>query len=150
MAQKIDISHVAKFDGTLYNIWVHRLTLILKAEKLWNIVNGTVPKPLAPTAAQIPAGTTILPAIGAGSISEWEERDAVSLTIINNCLDNSVISHVQSCATSNLTWTKLARLFQSQDAVIKMYLKDKFHTLKMRESDSVTNMSICFGQICIN
>jgi len=92
MAQKIDTSHVTKFDGTFYNIWVHSLTLILKAEKLWNVVNGTVPKPRAPTATQIPAGTPTLPAIGAGSISEWEERDAMSLTIINNCLDNSVIS----------------------------------------------------------
>jgi hypothetical protein len=63
MAQKIDISHVTKFDGTFYNIWVHRLTLILKGEKLWNIVNGTVPKLLAPTAAQITAGTPTLPAI---------------------------------------------------------------------------------------
>lgn len=103
MSQKIDTSHVTKFDGTLYNIWVHRLTMILKAEKLWNIVNGTVPKPIAPTAPQIPAGTPTLPAIGAGSVSEWEERDVVSLTIIHNRLDNCVISHLQSCATSNLT-----------------------------------------------
>jgi hypothetical protein len=103
MAQKIDTSCVTKFDGTFHNIWVHRLTLILKAEKLRNIVNGTVPTPIAPTAAQIPAGTPTLPAIGAGIINEWEEKDTVSLTIINNCLDNSVISHVQSCPTSNLT-----------------------------------------------
>jgi hypothetical protein len=40
--------------------------------------------------------------------------------------------------TSNLEWTKLAKMFQSQDVVAKMYLKDKFHTLKMRKSCSVT------------
>jgi hypothetical protein len=54
MAQKIDTSHVTKFDGTFYNIWVHRLTMILKAEKLWNIVNGTVPKPIAPNCSPNP------------------------------------------------------------------------------------------------
>jgi len=98
MAEEIDISHVTKFDGTFYNIWVRRLTLILKAEKLWDIVNGTVPKLIARTAAQIPAGTPTLPAIGAGNISEWEERDAVSLTIINNCrtiVSYHMFNHVQ-------------------------------------------------------
>jgi hypothetical protein len=53
MAQKIDISNVIKFDETFYNIWVHRLTLIFKAKKLWNIINGIIQKPIAPTIAQI-------------------------------------------------------------------------------------------------
>jgi hypothetical protein len=57
MAQKIDISNVIKFDETFYNIWVHRLTLIFKAEKLWNIVNGIIQKPIAPIVAQIIVGT---------------------------------------------------------------------------------------------
>lgn len=138
MAQKIDTSHVSKFDGTYLNIWKHRLTLIFKAEKLWSLVDGTEVKPVAPTAAQITAGTPPLPVAGAGSISAWEDRDMLALTIINNGLDNSVVSHIQSCKTAALAWTELIRLFESQDAVTKMYLKDKLHTLKMRENDSVT------------
>jgi hypothetical protein len=66
------------------------------------------------------------------------------VTIINNCLDNNVISHVQSCVTSNLTWIKLIKLFQFQNVVTKMYLKDKFHTLKGKSSihyDELFSMS---------
>jgi hypothetical protein len=29
---KIDISHISKFDGTYFNIWKPRLTLLLKSE----------------------------------------------------------------------------------------------------------------------
>jgi hypothetical protein len=54
--KKLDISHVIKFDETFYNIWVHRLTLIFKAEKLWKI-NGIIQKLIAPTIAQIIVGT---------------------------------------------------------------------------------------------
>jgi hypothetical protein len=40
MAQKVDINHVTKFDGTYFNKWKHTQTLIFKAEKLWPLVSG--------------------------------------------------------------------------------------------------------------
>ena len=138
MSQKIDISHVPKFNGTHFNIWKQRLTLIFKTEKLWSIVSGAEPLPVAPIAAEIVAGSQLLPATGVGSISYWEERDSLSLTIINNCLENNVVSHIQSCSNANQAWQELSRIFESQDAVTKMHLKDKLHTLKMKESDDVT------------
>ncbi len=33
MNTKIDISHILKFDGTYFNIWKHRLTLLFKFGK---------------------------------------------------------------------------------------------------------------------
>jgi hypothetical protein len=67
------------------------------------------------------------------NINDWEERDTSSLTIINNCLDNNVMLHVQSCNISNLAWKKLVRLSQSQDIVTKMYFKDHFHFKNKRK-----------------
>ncbi len=51
---------------------------------------------------------------------------------------NNLISHVQSCDTSNLTWKILKRLCQSQDVIFKMYFKDKIHILKLKKNDSIT------------
>ena len=138
MTHKVDISHISKFDGTYFNIWQHRLTLVFKAEKLWSVVSGDEPLPITLNAIQIAAGTPALPATGAGSISNWEERDTLSLTIINNCLENNIVSHIQSYKTSNEAWKELKSVFESQDAITKMYLKDKLHTLKMKENESVT------------
>ena len=134
---RIDTSHVTKFDGSYFNIWKHRLTLIFKAEKLWSIVSGDQHLPVAPTAAEVAAGTPALPAIGVGSISMWEDQDALALTIINNCLENSIVSHVQSSKTANQAWTILINIFESQDIVTRMHMKDKLLNLKMKENSSV-------------
>jgi hypothetical protein len=85
--------------------------LIFKVEILWPLVNGTKPKPMTPTTPQIAIGIRSLPAIGIGIINAWDEGYVISLTLIRNCLDNIVISHVQSCIIARLTWTKLTRLF---------------------------------------
>ena len=134
---KIDISHVTKFNGSYFNIWKHRLTLIFKAEKLWPLVSGNQHLPVAPTAAELAAGALALPLTGAGSISMWEDQDAIALTIINNCLENSVVSHIQSCTTSHLAWSRLTSIFESQDVVTKMHLKDRLINLKMKDNTSI-------------
>jgi hypothetical protein len=40
MTQKIDLSHINKFDGSYFNIWKHRMPLTFIAKKMWLIVNG--------------------------------------------------------------------------------------------------------------
>ena len=92
---------------------------------------------MAPTARELAAGTLVLPLTGAGSISLWKDQDALSLTIVNNCLENSIVSHIQSCKTSHLAWSKLINIFESQDIVTKMHLKEKLLNLKMKENTSV-------------
>jgi hypothetical protein len=55
---------------------------------------------------------SLLHAISVGNVNALEERDAISLTLISNCLDNNTISDVQSCIIARLTWTKLTRLIE--------------------------------------
>jgi hypothetical protein len=62
----------------------------------------------------------------------------LALTIINNCFENNVISHIQSHQTLALARVELVRLFESQEPMTKMYLKDKLHILKMWKNDGVT------------
>jgi hypothetical protein len=58
------------------------------------------------------------------------ERDNFTFTIIDNYLNNNFISQVDSKLTSNKTWQELIKIFESKDAITKMYLKDKLQTLK--------------------
>lgn len=134
---KIDISHVTKFNGSYFNVWKHRLTLIFKAEKLWSLVSGIEHLPVAPTQVELAAGATILRLTGASSISLWQEQDAIALTIINNCIESSIVSHIQSRQKSFSAWSELISIFESQDIVTKMHLKEKLLTLKMKENISV-------------
>jgi hypothetical protein len=62
---------------------------------------------------QIVANACALFATWVGIITTWEERDTWSLAIINHCLDNNVVSHIQSCKTSHDAWIELIRVFES-------------------------------------
>jgi hypothetical protein len=58
--------------------------------------------------------------------------------IVNNCLNNSVVSHVRSKNTLQEAWQGLKRLFESQDAITKMIIKKIIlQTLKMIEGENV-------------
>jgi hypothetical protein len=66
---------------------------------LWSVINGIEPKLTLLTIAELDARTLALLATKMRSINEWEEKDVMFLTIINNFLDNNVISHVQLYST---------------------------------------------------
>lgn len=73
-----------------------------------------------------------------GNITNWDEWDVIALMIVNNCLNNSVVSHVRSKNTLQEAWQGLKRLFESQDAIIKMIIKKIIlQTLKMIEGENV-------------
>ena len=117
---RIDVSHIPKFDGTYFHIWKHRLTLLFKSERLYSIVSGTEGKPVQPSTAEILVGAVVPLANGPYSIINWEDKDTIALTNITNCLDNDIVSHIQSKLTSNEAWQELIRIFESHDAVTKM------------------------------
>jgi hypothetical protein len=52
-------------------------------------------------------------------------------------LENNYVFHVSSFDKSKEAWGELIRLFETQDAITKMYLHDKLATLKMRENESM-------------
>ena len=80
---------------------------------------------------------TPLHVAGARIIGAWEDKDSLSLIMINNCLENTIVSHVQSHTPAHLAWQELLKLSESHDDVTKIYMKDKLHTLKMKENESV-------------
>jgi len=122
---KIDISHITKFGRTYFITWKHRLTLIFKVEMLWPIVSRVQYLPMAPTTIEIVVGNPTLPYSRARSISMWEDQDLLALTIISNYFGNSIVFYIQSYKISHLASSKLISIFESQDIVTKMHLKDK-------------------------
>jgi hypothetical protein len=74
------------------------------------------------------------------SVSNWDDKDSLSLSIINDCLENNIVSHIRSCKTLHEAWEGLSNVFESQDVGIKMYLKNKLYTLKMKVSQNIFMM----------
>jgi len=74
---------VTKFDGTYFNVWKHCITLLFKAKRFWPIVEGTESKSIASIIVEAQA----LLSTSKGSIAKREDREALALSIINNCLE---------------------------------------------------------------
>jgi hypothetical protein len=101
------------------------------------MINGIEPKLMYLAPTQHAIGMPPLPTIGIVSISASNVKSTLSLTLINNCLRNNIIAHLQSRSIAGLTWIELIRLFESQNVVTKVYPKDKLHKLKMKDINSV-------------
>ncbi len=104
---------------------------------MWSMINGTEPKLMYLAPTQLAIGMPPLTTIGIVSISASDVKNTLSLTLINNCLHNNIIAHLQSRSITRLAWIELIRLFESQNVVTKVYPKDKLHKLKMKDINSV-------------
>jgi hypothetical protein len=70
-----------------------------------------------------------------------------ALTITTNCLENNQVSHITSSTTSKQAWAKISRLFESQDFVTKMYLREQLMVLKMKNNDSMVKHLYTFTSL---
>jgi hypothetical protein len=67
---KVDVSHIIKFDVQYFHVWKHIIALVFKQKKVWQIVVKIEAKPITPTTTQIIKRTLVLPTIGANNISD--------------------------------------------------------------------------------
>jgi gag-polypeptide of LTR copia-type len=131
---QIRISDIPKFDGTYFLVWKRRLSLLLRSEKLIGVVDGTTPMPITPPPS--PGGT--ITHVLSNARDEWETKDALSLSLITNTLENNQISHIAKYEHAFEAWATLTELYGAQDIVTEMHLMDKLSSLKMTEGESVT------------
>ncbi len=100
------------------------------------MINGIEPNLMYLAPTQLAIGMPPLPTIGIVSISASNVKN-MSLTLINNCLHNNIIAHIQLHSIPRLAWIELIRFFEAQSVVTKLYPKDKLHKLKMKNINSV-------------
>jgi hypothetical protein len=100
------------------------------------MINGIEPNLMYLAPTQLAIGMPPLPTIGIVNISASNVKE-LSLTLINNCLNNNIIAHLQLHSIARLAWIESIRLFESQNVVTKVYPKDKLHKLKMKDINNV-------------
>ena len=75
--------------------------IIFESKKLYSIVSGAEGKPAQSSTAIILAGAIVLDVNGPNCIMNLKKMDTISSTIITNCLDNNIVSHIQSKLAAN-------------------------------------------------
>ncbi|OAE30431.1 hypothetical protein AXG93_2121s1040 [Marchantia polymorpha subsp. ruderalis] len=84
-----------------------------------------------------PRSTTKTPESGAGrSKKEWDDKNLISLAVLNNSFADFQHPLIARCATAAAeAWAELNTVFEFYDIPMQMNLRDALHTLKMNTSD---------------
>ncbi|KAL2642953.1 hypothetical protein R1flu_010540 [Riccia fluitans] len=98
------------------------MTIKLRLEDMLQHVNRNIPNP-APQAAANAAASA--PPKSAQAIQDWDVKDQQAISILNNCMDNSLIGLIMEAKTTNEARNSLQVInYAANDAITKMHRKE--------------------------
>lgn len=122
-----------KFNGSNFPTWQTKARLLLMKEGVWNVVKGIEKEP---TLDQ-----------GAEKQRIWQDKNDKATALIGLGLADSLIHHVDFDKTAKEVWDKLENLFGNKINNSKVFLKQKFFSSKMKESDTLQEHLSTLGSI---
>ena len=112
---------VSKLEGSKnWQVWKYQMQTVLEAKDLWGHVDGTKTRP--EDAGQQPA-------------FDRSERKTKALLVTS--INSDLVYLITECTTSKQIWDKLKERFQRDTIASKLFLKQKFFSLKMKDDDSI-------------
>ena len=124
MAQEDKLS-IDKLEGAKnWQIWKYQMQAILEARELFGHIDGSLTRP------ETSEGSS---AREAAFDKAQKKTKALLVTSINSDL----IYLVTECQTPKEIWNKLKLRFERDTTANKLFLKQQFFSMKMKESDSL-------------
>jgi hypothetical protein len=102
--------------------WKARVTFILMENGLWDFAN-----------------TTVIPSTDPKDLAVHEQMDVKAMGIILDATKDHFIPHLSEKKSTRDMLVALTNLFQSNNANMKMVLREKLRDTKMTRSNTVTN-----------
>ena len=123
MAQEDKLS-IDKLEGASnWQIWKYQMTAILEARELYGHIDGTLTRPASDGSS--------------GAIATFEKAQKKTKALIVTSIKSDLIYLITECQTPKEIWDQLKQRFERDTIVNKLFLKQKFFSLKMKESDSL-------------
>lgn len=98
-----------RLDSTNFILWKFQLTSILKAHRLYGLVDGSTAKPSEFLAA---SSSDAVPSPNL-AFSDWIAKDHVLMTLINATLSPAALAYVVGCSSSKEVWETLIQHYSS-------------------------------------
>jgi len=117
--KKIDTSQIPKLGDDNYITWRLQVSLVLKAQDLWPVIDGTFQKP------------NVDP-------ETWIEQDLQAMAVIVTLLDAKQINHVADAKSSKEMWDKLQNINSDASQYNKQLTQSKFFNYRIKSGQSIT------------
>jgi hypothetical protein len=110
--------NIQKLNTTNYPTWKTMMEMVLIDKDMWEIVNGTIPKP-------IPLGSTASQEARATrerEILEWNKMADKARASLVLSIEPSELVHVTTLKNPTEIWNKLEEIYEPRGTAIKHFL----------------------------
>ena len=121
-AIKLDSGNIPKFDGSNFQLWKFSVTILLKAEKLMAVVDGTEEEPTDKTSTQW---------------KTWDTNNSKAQVVLLSTLTQNQIQHLINCENAAQMWARLVAIHEQKTEISKELLWQKFYEYKMHENENI-------------
>ena len=137
-----DSIKVIKLKGAEnWEMWKFQIRVLLKSNKVLNIVNGISTISPAPIPVQGVDGAEAQNAAAQieyqRSLTDWEDKDANAQKCIITSLDKKPTFHVMNCETSKEMWDKLHAIYEGKNDTNMHLLQQKWFSLAYDSKDDI-------------
>lgn len=119
MACEIQQGQFIRLNDNNWNVWKFQIKVTLIAKELFDVVNGSTPKPEVGNAEEQKA---------------FNIKDAKAQEILVSRMEQGPLSHIISCGSSSEMWTKLHAIYERQSNVSVHLLQQQFFNMKFEDN----------------
>lgn len=128
MAQQIDLRTITLFDGSNYLQWKFQISLVMKMNDIFTVVDGTLKKPSKDTDA-------------------WDKKDISGQTLIASTVNSSQLALIMNCHTANEMWTKLEEVHSNKGEFAKQLLLARYYSYAASPGQSAVSVLLEIEQL---
>ena len=125
--------NIERLNPSNYPIWKIQMEMVLVDKDMWEIVNGTLPRPqLLPTTASQEAITT-----RQKEITDWDTKAHKIRSTLMLAIEPSEYIHIQELRNPREIWNTLQEVYKYRRTVTKHYLLRSFYTIKYKKGSEI-------------
>lgn len=120
---KSEVAQIIKFDGSNFQLWKFSVTILLKAEKLMSVVDGTEKEP---------GGSHTTP-----EWTAWDVKNSRAQVILLTTITPDVIQTLVNCENAAEMWRKLISVHEQKTELSRELIWQQFYEYRMAEGDKI-------------
>ena len=110
-----------------WQVWKYQMRVILEARELWGHVDGTETSPALSESSS--SSSSAQPA--------FEKAPRKTKAVLVTSINSDLVHLITGCQTPKEIWDKLKERFERNTVANKLFLKQKFFSLKMKDHHSL-------------